>query len=223
MAGEKAPKPISPTEAAKKLRGLSQQILSYFDGSMSGDSTTTMFASQSRIRLRNAKERRQFADQYEVSRSQLWNKLDVVISARRPSEIRAAIKYIQENIRVELEYIQSERKLLYQIAEEAALLSSSSGGVSAGSPYMAKVAREMMDLIQSLPTQDDLPKPGYETTVRSIVAILRNAQVPGATKIDMTTLAGKDVNGNGSEESNDTGDSEGGVAAAAAEISVSAP
>jgi hypothetical protein len=191
MAVKMAPKPVPPWEAAKILRRLSQQLLGYFDGSGAGEDSTGYYLAHAAERFQNARTNTDAIDS-EFAR------LESVIDTRRAAEIRQHVLKIRALIINERLYLAKGRQYL-----ESAVKGVSSGS----SPSSAmEVAKQMMDLIQSLPTDPSLPGTQAESTLRAVVATLRSAGIDGAEEINVKTIVQKGVS-NG-EEGNQTSGAE---------------
>jgi hypothetical protein len=165
MAGEHGPPPTDPYMAAKTLRVLSRRVCEYIavikPTTVTGNTTVQSYV-----------DRAEEAAQEVASR---FHALRTAVETRRVREIRRAV----DNLAM---YTMTERGH----RRNALTAVSSSGGNGINSTYLKQLqadTKTIRDLVQSLPTVNDLPSGTQENMLRGIMAILRSGGFPGAENL----------------------------------------
>lgn len=188
MAGEKAPTPIHPGEAAKKLRfiaGELRTLLQNFPATSGGGGGAGSDANSYRVT----------ADENQGRLDIALGSLQVAIESRRAAEGRDALDTVRMYIRREREY----RVYAYNTAV-------GSGSSSPPVSTMAAIKKNVgliYDLAQQFPTSSDLPTGNMQNMLRAIMAILRTGGYPGAETLIWEEVIkdakAKETKNNGSE------------------------
>jgi hypothetical protein len=165
MVGEKAPPPVPPHEVALRLRPLLQNIklkLGHVGVPAKIPNSCTADMEAARI------ERDKAINAYYRALS--------AADTRRTAAMRAAVLEMQTHVIHERNY----RTSAYSTLRDAFPVSSGSPGSQAS---LASMVQEAYDLVQSLPTSQNLPSGQLENIVRGIMALLRTVGFEGAESL----------------------------------------
>lgn len=181
MAGEKAPPQVNPFEAAKQLRVLTRGARD--DLKMFVDAGGEAGGVMQRDRARRARRYRDSGAAYDQNIKDDIVAVREAAATRRVSDVTSAL--------ATLDYRLAEQRAKYHdmwaYCETIFRRIEGGGEAGEGGPVNVKTAlntlNKIVNLVQVLPTSDDLPKSSAETTLRAMVAILRHSGVPGTENL----------------------------------------
>jgi hypothetical protein len=182
MAGEVAPTPVEPTIAAQKLRTLSRSIYN------------TIKEMGTETSPEHTERRSQAAAYYRMSRDTarrvdlLFADVKEAAKTRKASEVNREVARLESMLSRERTHSKDAFDRLYN---------SPSAIPAVALDQLISSARMIVDLVQSLPTSEDMPHGNMENMLRAIMAILRTGNFPGAEGLNW-----EEVKKNAEKESN---------------------
>lgn len=182
MAGEGAPKPVPPPEAARKLRVLIREALDTSTGASSAIFPAYSTARTAVERLDTWQKMGDFTGELFLARKRLEDSF----STRRVSLIKSNWSRVNNLQSSRDQYASAARARMITVRDELA------SGEAAPSGQHRKVLNQMHDLIQSLPTVDHLPQTREGRVLRAIVAILRAHKIEGVADVTQEGVIGED-------------------------------
>lgn len=172
MAGEHAPKQVPPVTAAKYLRTLGGELQLMIErlhptGNNAGES-----------HLARATNHANEAASFARNRPMFTERVRIAAKARRTRETLLALEQLVSGFEAERNcWYQAYTNLQYVATQKPPSLNNNEVQL------MRSHIRQINDLVQSLPTSEDLPQGNLENMVRGILAVIRAGGFPGAEEI----------------------------------------